>query len=102
MSLDLVLIGENGRPECTVPVRVDIHDELITAASSLDLKKLMKLKDYYGDALYQIEELEDLNREILVLLQQSTSEELRIILYGFEQLIGLALARSSSIEAIAD
>lgn len=102
MALDLVILGESGEPEFTAALDVNTHSELIFAAYQNELASLCKLEDYYVDVQFSPEELEGLGRQTQILLQKSTSENLRYFLQALERLISTAVKLNSSIEALSD
>lgn len=57
MSLDLVTLGADGKPDRQVRISDPAHHGMIGKARALNLPLLMRLEDYYADAEIAPEEL---------------------------------------------
>ena len=64
MALDVAILGENGESESAVPIRVDEHARLLGAVEASTSPLLSRLRDYYEDAEYELQELDDLVAEL--------------------------------------
>lgn len=102
MSLDLVILGDDGRPQESVHLNANVHLELVGMATDFRFPKLSKMKDYYSDAEYALKEHENTLAEIQILLQQSTTEELRFSLHSLEKLVLHAIEFRRTINVLAD
>ena|SRR5436189_3460401 len=102
MSLDFAVLGQNGAPEKTVSLGVDLHHELITAASSRGLGRFQDFADYYEDTEIAVDGLAGLAEQVRVLRAQVSSTDLHCFLDGLSELIGYAVANGKALHAIAD
>lgn len=102
MSLDFVILGQNGAPEKTVPLGVDLHHELVTAASTYGLTHFQSFADYYEDAEIAIDALPSLAEQVQTLRAKTSSIDLQRFLYGLGDLIAYAVANEKVLHAIAD
>lgn len=64
MSLDFVVLGEDGKPEKTVSIGVDLHHELIATAIYHGFGRFHEFEDYYEDAEIDVEELQDIAEQV--------------------------------------
>ena len=80
MALDVAMLGENGEPESTVPIRVNEHARLLSAVHGATLPLLSRLHDYYEDVEYEPQELVNLTAEL---------DALRARVRGDDELAGL-------------
>jgi hypothetical protein len=102
MSLDFVVLGQNGMPEKTVSLGVDLHYELVTAAAGCGLSRFQDFADYYEDAEIAVEELPSLAEQIQTLRAQTGSDELQHFLVELDYLVAYAMAQRRALNAIAD
>lgn len=102
MSLDFVVLGQNGAPEKTVSLGVDLHHQLITVASSQGLKGFQVFEDYYEDAEVAVEDLSGLVDQVQALRVQTSSIELQSFLGDLTELIACAMATGRAVHTIAD
>jgi hypothetical protein len=103
MSLDIVVLGTDGRPERELQIGVNQHYRLMQAARELELPLLERISDYYGDAEYKDEELLSLEAEIEKLFAHCVGDdELLQILSDLQNLVSYAREDKRGIEAIAD
>ena len=104
MSLDIVILGRNGKPESQVRCELGVHDQLIkiVVAKKESFSLLERLKDYYSDTRYQTEELSGLLDEIKAAVPRTKHQELIAFLMDFEGIVRKAIDQNSSLEAIAD
>ncbi len=64
MSLDIAILNEEGRPYNEISVSPDNHFLLIKQAEMLELGQFLRMRDYYEDVDYTVQET--------LLLQQET------------------------------
>lgn len=102
MSLDFVVLNQDEAPEKTVALGVDLHYELITAASAVDLTRFQKFADYYEDAEAAIDDLPSLLEQAQTLRSQTNSTGLQYFLDELCNLIAYAMVKGRSVHAIAD
>jgi len=102
MSLDFAVLSENGAPEKTVSLGVDLHQELITTATARGLARFENFADYYEDAEVPVNNLPGLIEQVRTLRSQAGSAELQCFLDDLDDLIAYALAKRKALHAIAD
>ena len=102
MSLDFAVLGQNGAPEKTVSLGIDMHHELITTAVAHGLVRFDDFADYYEDAEVAVEALPCLVEQIRMLRCQTGSVELQRFLDDLNDLIAYAIAQQKVLYAIAD
>ncbi|GAA4349195.1 hypothetical protein GCM10023165_35760 [Variovorax defluvii] len=102
MSLDFAVLGQNGSPERTVSLGVDLHHQLLTAAAAGGLTRFQDFADYYRDAEVSIDDLPDLVEQIRALHDKTGSAELQRFLDDLGGLITYAVNQRRALHAIAD
>lgn len=102
MSLDFVVSDQNGAPENTVPLGVELHYELVTAAAKIGLARFQKFEDYYEDAEISVTDLPGFAEQVSILRAQSHSTDLQRFLDSLSDLIAYAISREMTLHAIAD
>jgi hypothetical protein len=102
MSLDFVVLGQHGSPEKTVPLNVDLHHELITAAANHGLTLFGAFDNYYEDVEIVISNLSGLAEQVEMLRVQAGSINLRRFLDDLSGLIAYAVSNGKALHAIAD
>jgi hypothetical protein len=102
MSLDFVTLGQDGTPENTVPLGVDLHHALLAAATSRGFPSFQSFKDYYEDAEIAVTELPLLREQVQTLKSQALSPALRRFLDDLTELIKHAMTYRKPIYVIAD
>lgn len=102
MPLDFAVLDQNGAPEKTVPLDVDLHHELVTTASTHGLTLFQSFADYYKDAEIAIDALPSLAEQVQTLRVQTSSVDLQRFLYDLGDLIAYAVANGKVFHAISD
>lgn len=102
MSLDFTVLGQNGAPEKTVSLGVDLHHALVTAASAGGLVRFQDFADCYEDVEIGVDVLPDLSEPVWILRTQTGSTDLQCFLDSLSELFAYAIANSKAIHAIAD
>lgn len=102
MSFDFAVLSQNGAPERTVSLGVDLHYELVTAAAAHGLERFQDFADYYEDAEVAVDALPGLAEQIRTLRAQTGSAELQRFLVDLGDLIVYAIAQRRALHAIAD
>ena len=102
MSLDLTTLADDGTPENTIPLSIDLHHELIVGANKLGLYELLRLGDYYSDVEFLPSELPELSAQVEALRLKVSSDNLRKTLKEFEKLISNAVLNQKVLHALAD
>jgi hypothetical protein len=102
MSLDLAVLAEDGTPEQTVSMPVNLHHVLIAAANKLGLDQLLRLREYYEDVEFLSEDLPRLSAQVEALSLMAESYDLNKLLAEFKLLINNAATSGKALHAIAD
>lgn len=102
MSLDLAVLAEDGTPEHTVSMSVNIHNELITAADKLGLDQLLRLENYYEDVEFLPSDLAKLSEQVEALRIRAVSHDLNKLLAELKLLIIRVSPSGKALYAIAD
>ena len=68
MALDIAIVDEQDRPLDIVALDVDMHERLIVAAQKRGLSHILRIYDYYEEAIFQTTELPKLIHELETLL----------------------------------
>jgi hypothetical protein len=103
MSLDLVVLGTDGRPARRVCLGVEQHTRLMRHAEQLRLELLLKLTNYYEDAVYSIDELTELVEAATMLVSApDVDSELVALMRELIDLVAFAQGQGKEIEALAD
>jgi hypothetical protein len=102
MSLDFAVLGQNGTPEKTVSLGVDLHHEFVTSAASFGLARILEFEDYYEDAEIEVTELPSLAKQLSTLRTRTNSVELQRFLDDLSGLIGYAISNGRPLHTIAD
>lgn len=102
MALDFTTLNDDGTPSKVISISVKVHAELIEAAQTMGLDRLLTFADYYEDAEVPVNRMQPLLGDVQALLRQELPPDLTHFLHAFEALIELALTAESSIHAIAD
>jgi|SRR5262245_22742307 len=103
MALDIVILAESGEPEITVPIRVNEHARLLGIVNDATLPLLSRLRDYYGDAEYELQDLDSLAAELDSVAERvRTDDELARLVAELMNLVTLAKRLSRKVVAIAD
>jgi hypothetical protein len=103
MALDIVIPAESVEPEITVPIRVNEHARLLGIVDDATLPLLSRLRDYYGDAEYEPQDLDSLAAELESVAERvQTDNELVMIVVELMNLVTLAKRLGRKIVAIAD
>ena len=103
LSLDLVVLGNDGRPERDVQIGVHQHARLMELVNARGASLFQRLHDYYEDALFEVSDLEALAEEGRSLAGLAGDDtELMQILEGVLTLVAFAKEKGKPIEALAD
>lgn len=102
MSLDFAILSDVGTPAHTVSVSVNIHHELIQVAKKFRLNLLLRFEDYYQDAEYEVTELSDLAKQIMVIRENVRSSAVLSFLEQFDLLLNTALSQHAKLHVLAD
>lgn len=102
MSLDFTVLDQNGTPQRTLSLGVDLHHELITTAAVLGLTRFQDFSDYYQDSEVGLGDLPTLAEQTRRLRNQAGSVELIQFLDRLDDLIAYAIAQRRALNVIAD
>jgi hypothetical protein len=103
MSLDIVILGQDGRPAEQVSLGVDDHHRLMQFASEHSADLLLRLNDYYSDSEFRGDELSTLIAEAESLRSRcKDNQALRSFLSALVELARLAQAQEQPLLALAD
>ena len=102
MSLDFTVLGQNGAPEKAVSLGVDLHHELVNAASAGGLVRFQDFADYYEDVEIAVNGLLDLSEQVRILRTQTGSTDLQRFLDALSELVAYAIENGKALHAIAD
>lgn len=103
MTLDLSVLGIDGKPEQTISMSLDVHTELIDAATKHNFWTLNRLTDYYSNnVLFGFEEFDEMLEQINLLRNKQITIAFRNFLFDFEKLIQFANSKRTSIEVLTD
>lgn len=103
MSLDLLTLGNNGKPEQEVKLSMETHERLITLVQNKKLPIFSRLRDYYEDSEIEWEELPAFLIEVNELIGIDENEEgLDQLLIEIRELAEDAKNKRKSILALAD
>lgn len=64
MSYDMSILGTNARPERTVSLAFDAHEQIVEVANQLGLCLLPRIANYYEDAVFFPAEILALKSEL--------------------------------------
>jgi hypothetical protein len=103
MSLDLSILGPDGRPCEEVPLAVQEHSYIILAAQRLGLDYMLRMSDYYADTEYSRDEIPMLIGEIQILQRSDMLNEAEMDrLRWCKELCEHAIAKNCPVRVIAD
>lgn len=105
MALDAIIEGSEVKsaPIGIVSIDEDNHDWIVEQCEQEKLTLLMKISDYYEDAVFPVEELEQFIVEIKILKKlPSCSDEMQKLLTETIQLAKLGIDRSLPMLFLAD
>ena len=102
MSLDFAVLGRSGAPERTVSLGVDLHYDLVTAASLAGLRDFQRFADYYEHAEVNVDDLPGLMEQVRALRAEVGSTDLQHFLDSLSELIAYAVLNGKALHAIAD
>lgn len=102
MSFDISWIEIDGSIGTSVSLNLDEHYALFGQMLETQYKVLIRLRDYYRDADFTLQELPTLKRELEVRMEEIESLSLREKLKFILILVEEAISRKKTIAAIAD
>lgn len=102
MSLDIAILGADGRPQRKVSIGVDDHWRLIEAVAGSG-SLLERIQDYYEDADYSYEELDTLAHDAAQIRSRCEKDNrLSVFLGDLQELIAAASAERKGLAVISD
>lgn len=103
MSLDFTILDERHLPKREAGLASDEHLRLIANARRLNIKSFERLSDYYGDAIFETEELGQLSLDLDKLCQELSSEDgLLATLRDIQDIVEQARKDGSKVHVLAD
>ena len=102
MALGLALLCEDGTPEREIELPVDLHQELMQWARKLQLRQLLRIRDYYRDVDFKKTETRVLAFEVQQVQPHVARGDLREFLNHFVKLLEFATSKRRTIHTIAD
>src|SRR6476661_4190161 len=102
MSLDFVILAEDGAPEKSIGLDPATHHDLIAAAARHHLTGLNAFADYYADTELPVHDLPTLVVQLLELRNTISSPRLQQFLNDLEGLITQAIAQKKPLHVLAD
>lgn len=102
MSLDVAVIGEDGTPRDSVAIGVTTHSKLMRQASAQHLPILLRLSNYYGDAMVDAVEVPGFLGELDRVRASTVDADVLELAGALRELAGRAIAPGRHLEAIAD
>ena len=102
VSLDITILGPDGRPSEQVSIGLENHDQLMRSISRSDCM-LKRLNDYYADAEFHNTELDSLIKELLIVREHGQNNEpFLLFLNSFIALAEQGKRKQLPLIAIAD
>lgn len=103
MPLDFTILNHDGFPEKSISIGVDLHHQLMLLINkSFGLKLLKRMQDYYEDADFLHEELNQLIGELESLISDGLTGDVQEKLHQMIRLSREALTMNKGISVIAD
>ncbi|MHA4870482.1 hypothetical protein ACXZ1M_22595 [Duganella sp. PWIR1] len=102
MPLDFAILFKDGTPNQTVPLSMELHDELMANARELKLYRILRFHDYFEDVDTSPIELVGLQKEILSMQRTASTQQALQFLRELYRLTELAAVQGQTIYAIAD
>lgn len=103
MALDIAILNDTGEPDTTVSIRINEHARLLRIVDDGTPRLLLRLRDYYEDAEFELCELDELTRELESLQTRTHGDsELAALVSNLRKLVLSARASNKPIFAIAD
>jgi hypothetical protein len=102
VPLDIALLDSSEAVVHSVPIGVDAHWELVRHAERLHLELLLRLRDYYEEAVFFHQELAALVRELDAIARERVSPEVAAFSKAAVALCQQALALQQGLHAIPD
>jgi len=102
VSLDFVVLGDDGAPDRVVPIGVDLHHQLISIATQFGLYRFDSFSDYYEDARIDEGDLLEFRQQVEILRSGTKSPQLLNFLGSLCDLIDYASEKGKPLHSIAD
>lgn len=104
MSYDLVMLDDSGKPSRCISLGVDAHYRLICLAKKKKLSLILRISDYYTDAIYQVNDINTLRRELELMIDdiELKDSDVRTFIIDMLSLADEAISQQKAIEGIAD
>lgn len=103
MSLDITMLGKDGKPEFWVSIGLDVYERFLELAEFYNLRLTQRLSDYWSDAQFETHELSALAAEIETLRDTNDNDQrVRDFLENLLSFVGFAKSKNEKLYAIAD
>src|SRR5262245_12196353 len=103
MSLDIAILGVDGRPSSSTSLGVQAHHRLMNVAVDRHLTQLRRLRNYYGDVTIVASDVGEFIRELELVRQVVADEpETFSAVARIVEIAKTALKGGRDIEVIAD
>ncbi len=103
MSLDIAILDKEGAPHKEVSVSPDGHFQLMKQAEMLELSQLLRMRDYYEDVDYTVQETLLLQQETETLARDCAGKpDFCGLVDTIQDLIRHAVNDEKAVVAIAD
>jgi len=103
MSLDIAILDEQGAPVDGIIVTPESHFQLMKQAEILELGQFLRMRDYYQDVDYTVQETSLLQQEAETLVRHCAGKPDFCRLVGtIQNLVRHAVNDEKAVAAIAD
>lgn len=103
MSLEITILNVDGFPQEILCLDVDLHFLLMQSIKAKPDSILMRIEDYYSDALFNVDELDEVNMELTRLIAEHSTDLKQIeFLNAFKNIVVIAQERKTPLEVLAD
>ena len=103
MSLDIAILDDKGAPVHEVSISVDAHSHLMRQVDHLHLNQLLRMRDYYEDVDYTVQETLLLQQETETLARNCAGKpDFCGLVDTIQALIRHAVNDEKAVAAIAD
>jgi len=102
LSLDFAVLDADDRPIRSVELGVDLHHELLQAASAQGLRGFDRFADFYEDATVSVGELLAFQAQLGAIADREISPDLRQFVRELKDLVAFARAAGRELVTLAD
>jgi len=103
MALDFIIKNNKEYPKDYLPIDIKTHNIIVTEAKKNVLLMFSRIADYYADSFYDVSELENLIKEIDMLMEKLSDSKDSINFLGeLREMAMSALKQDTGIRVRAD